>query len=200
MVSSLNSFNMKRFFVIYTLACCFAIGVKAQNDTDFHQPDSIYEWKDSMSYAEKERWIMSWMNQHYALLAKESSNFDSLKPFWVHKIRECDTYYAIEVIDSTKIFHYTVVSPKTIKSRHKNKNDIVVGHVYYFTLRKLTNYSGKIGCSEVLYDVTFDVNCVKVLYLSSDVLDGPPVCTEDLNGLMYVKKLRKKTIHQSIIN
>lgn len=49
MVSSLNSFNMKRFFVIYTLACCFAMGAKAQNDTDFHQPDSIYEWKDSMS-------------------------------------------------------------------------------------------------------------------------------------------------------
>ena len=108
MVSSLNSFNMKRFFVIYTLVCCFAMGVKAQNDTDFHQPDSIYEWKDSMSCEEKERWIMSWMNQHYALLAKESFNFDSLRPFWVNKIRECDTYYAIEVLDSAKIFHYTV--------------------------------------------------------------------------------------------
>lgn len=182
---------MKRFFVIYTLACCFAIGVKAQNDTDFHQPDSIYEWKDSMSCEEKERWIMSWMNQHYALLAKESFNFDSLRPFWVNKIRECDTYYAIEVLDSTKTFHYTVVSPKTKKSRHKNKNDILVGRVYYFTLHKLTNYSGKIGCSEVWHDITFDVNGVKVRYLSSDVLDGPPVCTEDLNGLTYVKKTRK---------
>lgn len=167
------------------------MGVKAQNDTDFHQPDSIYEWKDSMSCEEKERWIMSWMNQHYALLAKESFNFDSLRPFWVNKIRECDTYYAIEVLDSAKIFHYTVVSPKTKKSRHKNKNDIVVGHVYYLTLHKLTNYSGKIGCSEVWHDVTFEVNGVKVRYLSSDVLDGPPVCTEDLNGLVYLKKPRK---------
>lgn len=185
---------MKRLFVIYALSCYIAIGGMAQNDADFHFPDSIYEWNDSMTYEERERWVMSLMNQHYALLAKESFNFDSLRPFFINRIRECDTYYAIEVIDSTKIFHYTVVSPKTKNSRHKNRNDIVVGRVYYFTLRKLTNYSGKIGCSEVWHDVTFDVNGVRVRYLSSDVLDGPPVCTENLNGLRYVKKTKRHTL------
>lgn len=191
---------MKRFLLCFALSYCFTVSGMAQNNIDHLFQGSVYEWNDSMTNEVRERWVMSLMDQHYALLAKESFNFDSLRPFWINKIREYDTYYAIEVIDSTRIFHYTVVSPKTKKSRHKNKNDIVVGHVYYFTLRKLTNYSGKIGCSEVLHDVTFDVNGVKVRYLSSDVLEGPPVCTENLNGLMYIKKLRKKTIHQSIIN
>ena len=182
---------MRRFLLCFAFSFCFTVSGIAQNNIDTLFQGSVHEWNDSMTYEEKERWIMSWMNQHYALLAKESFNFDSLRPFWVNKIRECDTYYAIEVLDSAKIFHYTVVSPKTKKSRHKNKNDIVVGHVYYLTLHKLTNYSGKIGCSEVWHDVTFEVNGVKVRYLSSDVLDGPPVCTEDLNGLVYLKKPRK---------
>ena len=184
---------MRRFFLCFALSYCFTVCGMAQNNIDTLLQGNVHEWNDSMTYEERERWVMSLVNQHYALLAKESFNFGSSRPFWVNRITECDTYYAIEVIDSTKIFHYTVVSPKTKKSRQKNKNDIVVGNMYYFTLQKLTNYSGKIGCSEVLHDVSFEVNGMKVRYLSSDVLDGPPVCTEELNGLMYVKKKLRKS-------
>lgn len=184
---------MKRLFCCFTLACCFAIAGRTQNNIDSLSTDGNREWKDLTTYEEREHWVMSIMNQHYALLAKEPFNFDNSRPFLVNRIRECDTYYAIEVIDSTRIFHYTVVSPKTKKSRHKNKNDIVVGHVYYFTLRKLTNYSGKIGCSEVLHDVTFDVNGVEVRYISSDVLDAPPCLYRELKRATVCKT--KETTH-----
>ena len=178
---------MKRFVVLFALVCGIIANGGAQN-IDTLSLDSIYEWKDSMSYEERELWVKSLINQHCAQLAKEPCNFDSLRPFLINKIKECDTYYAIEVIDFSKIFHYTVVSPKTKKNKQKNKKNIVVGSVYYLNLHALTKYSGKIGCSEILYDVSFEVNGKKVRYISSDVLDGPPVCTENLNGLHYVKK------------
>ena len=178
---------MRRYLLCFALSYYFTISGMAQNNIDTLSQDSIYEWNDSMSYEERERWVNSLMNQHYALLAKESDNFNSLRPFLVNKIKECDTYYAIEVIDSTEIFHYMVVSPKTKKNKQKSKKDITVGLVYYFNLHALTKYTGKIGCSEVLHDVTFVVNGVKVRYISSEVLDAPPVCTENLNGLRYVK-------------
>lgn len=181
---------MRRYSLYFALSFCFTISGISQNDTDTLSQDSIYEWNDSMSYEERESWINSLMNQHYALLAKESDNFDSLRPFLVNKIRECDTYYAIEVIDSTKIFHYTVVSPKTKKKKQKGSKDITEGSVCYFNLHALTKYTGKFGCSEVLHDITFEVNGVKVRYISSDVIDAPPVCTENLNGLRYVKKAK----------
>ena len=180
---------MKRLFISFVLASCIAIGARAQNNIDSLSTDDVYEWKDSMSYEERERWVKSLMDKHYALLAKESCNFNSVRPYLISKIEECDAYYAIEVIDSTRIFHYTVVSPKTKKTKQRSKKDIAVGSVYYLNLRALTKYTGKIGCSEMLYDISFEVNGKRVRYISTDVLDGPPVCTENLNELRYVKKM-----------
>jgi hypothetical protein len=176
-----------KYFYFFAFTCCVLSTSTAQIGSDTLMMDNKFERNDSLSYEERVNWINSVMDQHYVLLSKEHCNFGRLKPFLINNIKESDTYYAIEVIDSTKAFHYTVVSPKTKKARRKSKNDIVVGSVYYLCLRKLTNYTGKIGCSEVLHDVSFEVNGQKVRYISSDVLDAPPVCTENLYGLRYVK-------------
>jgi len=176
---------MKRFFSLIFI-CYIIVTGAAQNDIDTLLMDSKFERNDSLSYEERVNWINGVMEQHYALLSKEHCNFDRKRPFFINNIKEYDTYYAIEVIDSTKVFHYTVVSPKIKKKKHKSEEDIVIGSVYYLNLHKLTDYTGKIGCSEVLHDVSFEVNGQKVRYISSSVLDAPPVCTENLYGLRYV--------------
>ena len=185
---------MKRNIVLLSLICITLANTIAQNDKDNFPTQISYDWKDSMSYAERELWVKSIMNQHYQLMAKEPSNFDSLRPFFINNIQECGGYYAIEVIDPANIFHYTVVSPKTKKNNKRSKKDITIGSVYYLKLFALTSYTGIIGCSEVLYGVSFEIDGKTVRYISSDVLYGPPVCTENLNGLRYVKKRRKSIL------
>lgn len=183
----LNQKIMKRCYVFFIFTCCILVTGAAQNDLDTLFMDSAFERDDSLSYEERVSWIQSVMNQHYVLLSTEYCNFDRMRPYSINNIKEYDTYYAIEVIDSTKIFHYTVVSPKIKKKTYKSKENIVIGSVYYLNLHKLTDYTGKIGCSEILHDVSFEVNGKKVRYISSDVLDAPPVYTENLKELRYVK-------------
>ena len=102
---------------------------------------------------------------------------------------------AIQFDHVGKLYHLGVVGTGTL-SHDLNRwwKMSVLGKEDPYLKIGETNDRSKKGSSDFVWalkDITFDVNGVKVRYLSSDVLDGPPVCTEDLNGLTYVKKPRK---------
>lgn len=165
--------------LLFLLNCCLITSM-AQNEKE-HTVSNCNNISFQSDTAQP-NWIEDAMTDYYNKIRKELELFDRKTPYVVDTIQEYDTYFTIGIFDTLKIFHYTIVSPK---KSHQHKNAISIGKVYYLNIHRLTNYTGIIGCNELLYDISFRVNGKRVHFISSNILEGPPVSTKDLKGLQY---------------
>lgn len=173
----------------HILICYFFILWGYTNGQNIHDTDSLMHYVEINTYDtifDKQAWI-NFNLTHFSdkLTTEFQKNFNHSTPFIVTRIQDHHKYYAIDIIDTSLQYRYTIVSIKNNISQGRGKI-IKVNETYYLTIKNITNYSGFIGVSEIPYDVNFRYRGKKIRYKSEDIQNGPPVITKDIRGNLYM--------------
>lgn len=170
----------------HILICYFFILCGYTNGQNIPNTDSLIHYEEIDTYDtifDKQAWINFNLSQFSDKLTTElQQNFNHSTPFIVTRIQDHHKYYAIDIIDTSHQYKYTIVSIKNNCCQRWGEI-IKVNETYYLTIKNITNYSGLIGVSEIPYDVNFRYHGKKIRYRSEDIQNGPPVITEDIMGI-----------------
>lgn len=173
---------MKGFILVIGMIILFGYANGQIYGTD---TASYLQQIDNDTLFDKQKWMESILAQHFVKISAEyQQNFDHPTPFTIIRIQNHNKYYAIDIVDTTHQYRYTIISIKD--DRCQAKEIVKVNETYYLAIKNITKYSGFIGASEIPYDITFRYQGKKIRYRSTDIQNGPPVITEDIKGINYM--------------